>query len=87
VSSAVKVSNWLVFMFIHAKWIALSDTVFFFSTVTAFFQFLEVNGLYFMQVTLQDGCNVVLNYVEVELKKKTLRMSSFRVKLQQGCTS
>jgi len=41
-----------------------------FSTVAVFFQFLEVNGLYFMQVTLQDYCNVVLNYVEVELNKK-----------------
>jgi hypothetical protein len=44
--------------------------------------------LYFMQVTMQDCCNVVLDYVEVEFKKKkTLRMSSLRVELQQGCTN
>lgn len=34
--------------------------------VTAFFQFLEVNGLYLVQVTLQDCWNVVLDYAEVE---------------------
>ena len=63
-----KVSEWLVVVFIHAKWIALSDTVL---PVAAFFQFLEVNGLYLVQVTLQDCWNVVLHYAEVALKKKT----------------
>ena len=65
----------------------LCQTPCFSFTVAAFFQFLEVNGLYLMQVTLQDYCNVVLDYAEVELKKKTSRMSSSRVGLQQGCAN
>jgi hypothetical protein len=63
-----KFSKWPVIVFIHTKWICFvrhCSAV----TVTAFLQFLEENGLYLMQVTLQDYCNVVLDYAEVELKK------------------